>query len=275
MKTEKEFYLLIEKLNRKYASSTQNYKYKNKNNFTIDNDQVFKIRESIKKHSTFLQSINTYTVFDNDGNKLSCSSKKITGRKEGSRNIAKMEHDNYRYELFEMDSGVLIPWHLLDHFALYKEQQEARYEEYIQKQIALDMLQIAWHGQSIAPNTTADDLSDVNKGWIQSLAEQRSRGFLTEGSKKTGTIKVFGENADYSNLDQLALELRQAIDYRHQQRNDLVFLVGYELVAKENTPIFQQAGIAHKNALSPHYLANNFGGMPTIIPPNFPKKKVQ
>ncbi|HDR1022694.1 TPA: P2 family phage major capsid protein [Pasteurella multocida] len=58
---------------------------------------------------------------------------------------------------------------MLDHFALYQKEQEARYEKYIQTQIALDMLQIGWYGNSIASSTTKDDLSDVNKGWLITL----------------------------------------------------------------------------------------------------------
>ncbi|MFC1011013.1 phage major capsid protein, P2 family [Pasteurella multocida] len=270
MKKQKEFYSLVEKLSNKYSPNTQ--LHAGKSHISIENTQVFKLRESIQQNSDFLKNINMFTVFDSIGDKLSCVSKNITGRQENSRNVAQVEHDNQRYELIETDSGVLIPWHLLDHFALYQKEQEARYEKYIQTQIALDMLQIGWYGNSIASSTTKDDLSDVNKGWLTLLAEQRSKGFMTEGSQKTGAIKIFGENADFVNLDQLALELKQALDRRHQCRNDLVFLVGSELVAKEKTPIYQHIGNNGQDVLSAHYLTNNFGGMPAIIPPNFPEK---
>ena len=93
------------------------------------------------------------------------------------------------------------------------------------------------------------------------------------GRKKCGQIALFTENADYKNLDELATALRNKLPAEYQERNDLVFLVGAELASKANANI--QGGhtfILKNNGMNNLYLSNYFGGMPSIIPPQFPKK---
>lgn len=243
--------------------------------FSLTTPQAALLGKNIQQKSDFLKEINMIFVSHLKGKKLlGASEKGITGRKKDGRNLATLSHDEHGYELVETDSGVIIPWAVFDQFAIFKDQLGALYEEYITNQIALDILQIAWHGNSVAENTTKQDLSDVNKGWLHLLKEQRAANFMTEGAKSSGVIKIFGTGADYTNLDDLAYDLKQGLDLRHQSRNDLVFLVGADLVGQETKLIQKQHGLTptEKAALGSHNLMGSFGGMKAITPPNFPAK---
>lgn len=242
--------------------------------FSLTAPQASLLGENIQQRSDFLKQINMFQVSHIKGKKLlGATEKGITGRKQNGRYLATLSHDEQGYELAETDSGVIIPWAMFDAFAIHKDKLTELYAEYVQNQIALDILQIGFNGQSVATDTTKADLSDVNKGWLKLLAEQRSANFLTQGAE-AGKIKIFGTGADFSCLDDLAFDLKQGLDLRHQNRNDLVFLVGADLVGKETKLIQKQHGLTptEKAALGSHNLLGSFGGMNAITPPNFPAK---
>lgn len=243
--------------------------------FALTTPQAALLGENIQQRSDFLQKINMIQVTHLKGKKLlGATEKGITGRKKQGRYLASLGHDEHGYELFETDSGALIPWQMFDQFAIFKDRLGALYEEFTNNQIALDILQIGFNGNSVAENTTKADLSDVNKGWLFLLKEQKSANFLTEVAAGSGKIKIFGDGADYANLDELAFDLKQGLDLRHQSRNDLVFLVGADLVGKETKLIQKQHGLTptEKAALGSHNLLGSFAGMNAITPPCFPAK---
>lgn len=242
--------------------------------FNLKVPEAAALGENIQQRSDFLQKINCVQVTDIKGNKLfGATEKGITGRKQDGRYRATLNHDQQGYELFETDSGVIVPWAMFDNFARFGGDLLNLYAEYVQTQIALDMLQIGFHGKSVANNTVEADLSDVNKGWLQLLKEQRAKNVLT-GGKTANTIKMFGKGADFDNLDALAFDLKQGLDLRHQNRADLVFLVGADLVGAETQYINKTHGLTptEKAALGSHNLLGSFGGLPAIVPPNFPAK---
>ncbi|OOF81717.1 phage major capsid protein, P2 family [Rodentibacter caecimuris] len=243
--------------------------------FSLKAPEAALLGKNIQQRSDFLNQINMVQVSHTKGQKLfGATEKGVTGRKEGARNLANLDHTQNGFELAVTDSGVIIPWQLFDSFAIFKDRLVELYSEYFQNQVALDILQIGWNGNSVATNTTEADLSDVNKGWLKLLQEQRAANFMTESTSSTGKITIFGEGADYASLDDLAFDLKQGLDYRHQNRNDLVFLVGADLVSKETKLIQKKHGLTptEKAALGSHNLMGSFGGMNAITPPNFPAR---
>lgn len=243
--------------------------------FALKAPEAAQLGENIQQRSDFLKQINMIQVAHTKGQKLfGATEKGVTGRKQTGRNLANLDHTQNGFELSETDSGIIVPWALFDSFAIFKDRLVELYSEYFQNQVALDILQIGWNGQSVADNTTKADLSDVNKGWLKLLQEQRAANFMTESTKSSGKITIFGDNADYANLDDLAFDLKQGLDFRHQNRNDLVFLVGADLVSKETKLIQKKHGLTptEKAALGSHNLMGSFGGMNAITPPNFPAR---
>lgn len=240
--------------------------------FAIQPPEAAILGQNIQQRSDFLAKINIFQVTDIKGKKLlGALEKGVTGRKKSGRHLATLEHKQADYELFETDSGVLIPWAMLDQFARFGGELAKRYAEYVQTQIALDQLQIGFNGTSVAENTSKADLSDVNKGWLQLLKEQRPENVYKGQGNKIG---LYSTDAEFKSLDELALELKQGLDLRHQNRTDLVFLVGADLANAEARYITRAGKLTptERAALGSHNLTGSFGGMPAITPPNFPAK---
>lgn len=242
--------------------------------FAVQIPQASILLDNIQTRSDFLQKINVALVKDIQGARLyGATEKAITGRKKVGRYRTTLDHTGDAYKCVETDSGIIIPWQFLDQWARHGEKMAELYAKFVQNQIVLDMLQIAWMGTSVAENTTKQDLSDVNKGWLQFVRENKAANVVSSG-KETNKIKVFGENADYANLDALAYDLKQGIDLRYRDRNDLVFLVGADLVAKQSELILGAHALTptERAALNTTSLMSSFGGMPAMTTPNLPAR---
>ncbi|MFU2082006.1 phage major capsid protein, P2 family [Gallibacterium anatis] len=242
--------------------------------FALEVPKAAELGENIQQRSEFLKSINLDYVTDLSGYKLrGATEKSITGRKKDGRYLARLDHTQGKYQLAETDSGIIVPWVMFDNFARFGDRLAALYAEFVQTQIALDQLKVGWYGKSVAENTSAADMSDVNKGWIQLEREERPENVMKDGAT-VGKIKIFGEGADFENLDHLAAELKNGIDLRHRDRNDLVFLVGADLIGKEAELINKAHGLTptEKAVLGSQNLLGSFGGMRGIVPPNFPAR---
>ncbi|WIM82919.1 phage major capsid protein, P2 family [Gallibacterium anatis] len=242
--------------------------------FALEVPKAAELGENIQQRSEFLKSINLDYVTDVSGYKLrGATEKSITGRKKDGRYLARLDHTQGKYQLAETDSGIIVPWAMFDNFARFGDRLAALYAEFVQTQIALDQLKVGWYGKSVAENTSAVDMSDVNKGWMQLEREEKPENVMKDGAT-VGKIKIFGEGADFENLDHLAAELKSGIDLRHRDRNDLVFLVGADLVGKEAELINKAHGLTptEKAVLGSQNLLGSFGGMRGIVPPNFPAR---
>lgn len=242
--------------------------------FALEVPKAAELGENIQQRSEFLKSINLDYVTDLSGYKLrGATEKSITGRKKDGRYLARLDHTQGKYQLAETDSGIIVPWAMFDNFARFGDRLAALYAEFVQTQIALDQLKVGWYGKSVAENTSAVDMSDVNKGWMQLAREEKPENVMKDGAT-VGKIKIFGEGADFENLDHLAAELKNGIDLRHRDRNDLVFLVGADLIGKEAELINKAHGLTptEKAVLGSQNLLGSFGGMRGIVPPNFPAR---
>lgn len=238
---------------------------------TLNEKALQSLMTDFKARSDFLGAVNWLPVKNVEGKKFLGALKGTTaGRKQEGRNRSIMEYGE-TYKTCEIDSGVQINWRLIDELEVTQENFEELFTRLTENQFILDMLKIGWHGESQAVNTQAEDLSDVTKGWLAQLKEQNPANIIT-GGKSAGKIVLFTEKADYKNLDELATTLRNKLPAEYQERNDLVFLVGAELASKANANIKGAYLYSENNGMNNLYLSNYFGGMPSIIPPQFPKK---
>nr|DAN79299.1 MAG TPA: major capsid protein [Caudoviricetes sp.] len=268
---KKAFENFIEKTAEKYR--VEAFKGERMLSSWLTEDAQKEYMKELSGRSNFLREINWLTVAEPSGKTLfGALDGTTTGRQKDERHRSRLLHRD-QYQTQEADSGVFIPWQLIDELTSLQENFEENYIALTESQFVLDMLQIGWNGESVAQNTQAADLSDVNIGWPAQLKQKKPEHVITQG-KKAGRISLFAENADYKNLNELAAALRQKLPAHYQNRNDLVFFVGSELAAKEdaiyaNTIENQRPGDTAANS---HYLANYYGGMPAVIPPCFPPK---
>lgn len=245
--------------------------------FNITGPQEEKLLGAVQSKVSFLTKINLLPVTDMIGEKIFAGTQQgITGRMKDGRFRRRIGENGAKYQLVETDSGIIIPWQKLDMWARYRDRFLMLYSEFVQRQIALDMLTIGWRGTSIAASTDIDGnplLQDVNKGWMQWMRDNRPENVMADGAE-AGVISIFGDGADYGNLDQLAYDLKQGLGDIHRDRGDLVFLVGSDLVAKEADIISKMHGLTptERGATKQHELMGTFGGLPAITPPNFPSR---
>lgn len=242
------------------------------NSFNIAPHQEIKLLGNIQQRSGFLEKINVVQVEEQEGQLIfGATEKGITGRKGTGRYRQTLEPNGYRYKLAETDSGVIIPWQKLDMWGSLAPQFASRWSEFVQNQIALDMIKVGFYGTSVATDTSDPNLADLNKGWFQFVRENKPENMI---AGKSNSIKIFGKGADFANLDELAYSLKQGIHERHRDGNDLVFFVGADLVAKQAQVIYGKHGLTptERNALGMNELMATFGGMPAMTPPNMPAK---
>lgn len=240
--------------------------------FAIETPKETHLLDNIQKKADFLSKINYVNVEDAQGQLIFGGSETlITGRNANGRHYGEVNPEGYTYQCAETDSGVLIPWARLDQWGSLAPQFAQKWADFVQRQIALDEIMIGFYGESVAKTTTDPQGKDVNKGWLQFARDNKPSQVLT-GGKTSGIVRIFGENADYKNLDELAFDLKQGLHERHRDAGDLVFLVGADLVAKEASTVYRGNSLiaTEKAALTTHDLMKTFGGMPAMIVPNMP-----
>lgn len=240
--------------------------------FSIAPDKETQLLGNIQNQSDFLSKINVVLVDEQQGQLIfGATEKAITGRRKTGRYRTNVDPNGYRYALAETDSGIIIPWQKLDMWGAKAPQFAALWRDFVQKQIGLDMIKVGFNGVSVAEDTKKDDLSDVNKGWLQFVRDKKPENMIAAGADGK-TIKIFGEGADFANLDELAYSLKQGIHDRHRDGNDLVFFVGADLLAKQSQFIYSKHALTptERSALQTHNLMATFGGMPAMTPPNMP-----
>ena len=242
---KKAFENFIEKSAEKYR--VEAFKGERMLSSWLTEDAQKEYMKELSGRSNFLREINWLTVAEPSGKTLfGALDGTTTGRQKDERHRSRLIHRD-QYQTQEADSGVFIPWQLIDELTSLQENFEENYTALTESQFVLDMLQIGWNGESVAQNTQASDLSDVNIGWQAQLKQKKPEHIITQG-KKAGRISLFAENADYKNLNELAA------------KEDAIYA---------NTTENQRPGDTVANS---HYLANYYGGMPAVIPPCFPPK---
>lgn len=245
--------------------------------FSVGAPGETKLLAAVQQTSSFLGRINVLQVTDKQGAKVfGAVSGTMTGRKAGGRYMGEMNPDGNEYQCVETDTGVAMPWPLLDQWGRLKGRMLKLYGSFVQTQLGLDMMMIGWHGTSAAKTTNKASnpkLQDVNKGWLQWMRDNKSENILEEGAT-TDKIKLFGTGADYLNLDAAVYDLKQGLGEAHRERGDLIVFVGADLIAKEAELVSKSHGLTptERAATKQHELMGTFGGLPAETPPNFPAK---
>ncbi|EIY1687696.1 TPA: phage major capsid protein, P2 family [Escherichia coli] len=246
--------------------------------FAITGPQEERLLGAVQESSDFLNVINMPLVTDSQGEKVFAGMQQtITGRKATGRYRRNIDPTGAKYSCAVTDSGVIIPWHLADTWARMGADFLAKYAAFVQRQIALDQMMIGWNGTSVAASSDPSAhklLEDVNKGWMQWMRDNLAKNILTGGKTANKINLATDKDADYTSLDHLAYDLRQGLEPVHRQRTDLVLMVGADIIAKEADAAGKMHGRTptERAAMKQMDLMGSFGGLPAVVPPQFPAR---
>jgi P2 family phage major capsid protein len=236
-----------------------------------------RLQDKIVEMDTFLPLINVITVTEMEGeNILGSASGPVSGRTDTTvdgqertpRDVLGLE--NFGYKLYQTNSDVYMRYNTMDAWAKFKDLAD-RYTRYVLQRIANDRVTIGWYGTSAAADTnltTNPLMQDVNKGWMQYMRDKKAANILTEGATED-EIRI-GAGGDYENLDHAVADLTEGIP--EYMRQDLVALVGSELVGMEKSTVYKTFGqTPSEKALAAASLVS-FGGLSWKTPNNFPAR---
>ena len=234
-----------------------------------------KLEDKIRASSEFLQAINIIPVTQQEGQVLGIgASRSIAGRTDTSggnrRNPAAIgdSGEKRRYLCKKTNFDWSRGYAILDAWRHRAEFEEILRDDII-AQIAQDRIMIGFHGVEAADETDRDanpNLEDVNEGWLFKVRRDAPEQVLDDGDLtvhdddtdddalkaiyvKPG-VDLFDEElgnqqdaaADYSSLDALVLDAKRMIHERHRGDNDLVVIVGHDLVDDKYFTIAQTTG---------------------------------
>jgi P2 family phage major capsid protein len=239
-----------------------------------------RLQDKIVEQDNFLQKINVITVAEIEGQNILGSASgpssgrtdtSVEGQERSPRDLLGL--DTFAYKLYQTNSDVYMRYATMDAWAKFKDMAE-RYARYLQQRIASDRCLIGWFGASAAADTDLvvnPMMQDVNKGWIQYMKDKKAANILLTGTKQAGEIRI-GTDGDFLNLDHAVSDLVEGIP--QYLRQDLVALVGSELLGMEKSALYQAIALKPTEKNLATASLTSFGGLPTATPNNFPARGI-
>jgi P2 family phage major capsid protein len=193
-----------------------------------------------------------------------------TGTRQ-AKSIAKK--DDRKYEVDKVNFDYAVPYKDIDQWRRYQD-YAARIATMVNRQIALDILCIGWHGQSAAATTdlTANPLlQDVLPGWYKRLQDKKPANFVSPApTEAVPAPKItFGATGDYKSLDQAGNDLLAMIPTEHRTGREIV-LIGRSLLAWEVDVLFELYGQKPTEKQAMQVLKKGIAGMEATTPAGFP-----
>ena len=249
--------------------------------FTVSPTIQQKLETRIQESSDFLKKINIVPVTDQSGEKLGLGvGKPVAGTQDTTagprvpRDPTDLTANGYNCKQTNFDTA--IRYAKLDMWAKFPDFQ-TKFRDVIVRQQGLDRITIGFNGTSRAATSdpiTNPMLQDVNKGWLQKYREEAPERVLTGGATP-GEINI-GAAGDYKNLDALVVDaVSSLIDSWHQERTDLVAIVGRDLLHDKYFPIINQEQAPTETLATDIIISQKrLGGLPATRAPNFPAGKI-
>lgn len=239
--------------------------------------------DEMKGTSDFLTRINIITVENLMGEAIGLGvGRMIASRSDTSNGNPRLTRSAYnltpmKYECVQTNFDTHITFEQLDAFAHLKD-FEARVNNQIRIQSDLDKVQVGFHGASAENDTDIDtnpNGEDVNKGWIEALRKNKSENVLSEVVVGSNEIRI-GEGGDFINLDLAALAIKNLLDPIFASTNDLIVIVGNELVASDQAKLYAQNGNtpSEKTNVEMRQVTSTYGGLPAFMVSGFPPRGI-
>lgn len=225
--------------------------------------------------NAFLNSLNPFTyVKEIAGQKVGMSlSNRAASRTDtsgaGERVPRRLENlDAIGYQCHQTNFDVAIRYDLVDLWAKFPD-FAARYMAHVRRAIGNDILTVGWHGTSVAATTNIvanPNLEDVNIGWLETMRQFNAGQQYLDG---TGTVTLGA--ADFLNLDVLVHEAKQMLPIQHRNRDDLVCIVGGDILSSQEETYFETNGNKPtEKAMLTGRITKAYANTPTMYAPFFP-----
>ncbi|ROT46067.1 phage major capsid protein, P2 family [Pusillimonas sp. NJUB218] len=204
-----------------------------------------KLESKIQESSSFLSSINTYLVDEQEGEKIGlgvggpiASRTNTTTGDRQTRDVSALDDSKYRCEQTNYDTH--IRYATLDAWAKFPDFQ-LRLSNMIIQRIALDRIMIGFNGTSAAAATnitTNPLLQDVNIGWLQKIRTKAPARWMKETDPASNKVSVGGASDEYKNIDALVFDVVSSmIDPWYRNDTQLVAIVGRKLMSDKYFPL--------------------------------------
>jgi len=239
-----------------------------------------RLMDKIVESSDFLQRINVLGVPELKGEKILGSVSGVLGKRTdttaGDRQTSDpLGLDPLGYECVKTEYDVHITYNTIDAWAKFPDLND-RFMAYVRRAIALARIKHGFYGTSAAAVTNAGtnpNGEDVNKGWLQHLRDyQAGSQILTQGGT-ANEIRV-GAGGDYENLDGLVYDVLQMVSDVHRDGDDLVALVGRDLLAQDKAQLYKAQGQTptEKERIENNAVTRTYGGLPSYTVANLPAR---
>ena len=257
--------------------------------FTVAPTVQQKLIELLQKQTNFLSKISFETPIQQEGEKVGVGvTRPIAGRTAATyasprRPIDPTDTaDRGRYRCQETFYDYAIKWAKLDAWR-HKPEFQQLIRDVILKRQALDRVLIGFHGTSIAAVTDPvanPRLQDVNKGWLHKIRTYAPDRVLDDGGLTSSGKAIYVSDVadtskrDFVNLDALVKDASQSfLDEWHMDAEDLVVMIGRDLVHDKYMPIINKAGDTATEILARNAILNatqQVGGYGVDRVPEFP-----
>ncbi|BAV65768.1 phage major capsid protein, P2 family [Sphingobium cloacae] len=248
-----------------------------------------RLNELIQKSSAFLSKIAFETVPNQEGQKVGVGvTRPLAGRVNTRGGTARAPTDptdtsdggTYRCEQTFYDHA--LAWERLDAWR-HKPEFQTLVRDVIVKRQGLDRITIGFHGTSVASTTDRvanPRLQDVNKGWLHKIRTFAPERVLDDGALTAAGKAIYVSDTptvakrDYVNLDALVKDVASSLlDEWHQDADDLVVMIGRNLVSDKYMPIINAAANTATEIVARDTIlraGNQVGGLYAERVPDFP-----
>lgn len=245
---------------------------------TLDDDAIYQEIETLKQTDEFLSLINLIpkdsvlkeTLGVGTGCVIASRSDTNAGQRRQalsvtSGEVMRVDCENVNFDTF-VSFDQLDTHARTDHFADLLE-RDSNY------QMAQDVSRIGFHGKIARKQTDRNQNpngEDVLPGWFQAIREYNPDAMLTSADIDPSVIV----EGNYLNVEHVARVLKSKIAPHYRYSNDLVMLIGSDLVdhsGKSYRPItLNTNGMTKKSILK--QVDGSFASLPSFTPSNFPAK---
>ncbi|NOI31888.1 P2 family phage major capsid protein [Vibrio coralliilyticus] len=248
--------------------------------FNVDESLATQEVDSIRQTDEFLSRINLVTVPQLTGESIGLGSGKLIAARVdtlrgGTRKPRKIKPEaSMNYECQQVNFDSAISFETMDAYAHQEDFYECLERE-IRKHSNLDLIRVGFFGKEAADNSDAAQYpngEDVSKGWIQALRDNREASILGSPDQD---IQI-GEGGQYASVNEAVCAVKDKIAARHRDVNDLIVLLGSDLVAYDRASFYQKQIDPKQpvHQIELRQIKESYGAMPAFMPSCFPARGI-